>query len=112
MACSRIAVSRCCGELDVDGDGAIDFAAFAHQAAERELDVRVLGLGGEPREDFGGAIEAIVDQVIEAGEIVDVAPHAPAARRARPSANAAAPTTRKHSRRTSGPMPRRRMRGR
>ena len=73
-----------CGKLGVDGDGAIHLAALAHEAAERELDVRLVRLGGEAREHFGGAVEAIVDQVIEAGEVVDVAPQPPAARRAPP----------------------------
>jgi hypothetical protein len=64
----------------VDGDGAVHFAAFAHQAAERELDLGLVGLGGEAREHLGGAVITIVDQVIEAGEILRVAAHAPGAR--------------------------------
>ena len=43
----------CGGEFGVDGDGAIDFTALAHEAAERELDVRIVRLGGETREHFG-----------------------------------------------------------
>ena len=61
------------GELGVDGDGAVDFAALAHEAAERELDLGLVRIGREPREHLGGAIEAVVDQVIEAREVVDVA---------------------------------------
>ena len=68
----------------MDGDGAIDLAALAHQAAERELDVRLVRLRREPREHFRRAVEAVVHQVIEAGEVVDVAPQAAAARRTAP----------------------------
>ena len=82
MACSRISDSPIAGELGVDRDGAIDFAALAHQAAERELDVGLVRFGREPREHFRGAIESVVDQMIETGEIVDVAAQPPAARRA------------------------------
>ena len=39
-------------------------------------------LGGEAREHLGGAVVAVVDQVIEAGEVLGVAAHAAAARRA------------------------------
>ena len=62
-------------QLGVDGDGAVHFAAPAHQAAERELDFGLVGFGREPREHLGGAVIAIVDQVIEAGEVVDVVTH-------------------------------------
>ena len=62
-------------QLGMDGDRAVHFAATAHEAAERELDFGLVGLGREPREHFGGAVVAVVDQVIEAGEIVDVVTH-------------------------------------
>ena len=42
LADGRLAVLR---ELGVDGDGAIHFAAAAHEAAQRELDIRFVGLG-------------------------------------------------------------------
>src|SRR6185295_15513932 len=75
----RLAVLR---EFVVYRDGSIHFTALAHQAAERELDLRIVRPGGEPGENLGGAVEAIVDQVIESGEVLDVAAHAPATGRA------------------------------
>ena len=81
LADRRLAIFR---EPGVNGDGAIHFAALAHQAAERELDLGFVRLGGETGEYLGGAVVAVVDQVIEAGEILDVTAQAPAARRAPP----------------------------
>jgi hypothetical protein len=77
LANGRFAVLR---ELGVNGDGPIHFAAAAHETAERELDVGFVRFVGEAREHFGGAVVPVVDQVIEAREIVHVAAHAAAAR--------------------------------
>ena len=96
-------------KLGVDGDGAVDFTALAHEAAERELDVRLLRFRRESREHFRGAIEAVVDQVIQAGEVIDFAPQTAAARRSAAERKRRRPEMRKQSRRTSGPMPRKRM---
>ena len=55
----------------MDGDGAVDLPAAPEQAPEGELD-----LGGVPirlrhaREDLGGVVEAVVDQVIKTLEVV------------------------------------------
>ena len=78
LANGQLAVLR---ELGVDGDGAIYFTAAAHEAAQRELDIRFVGLVGEAREHFGGAVVAVVDQVVQAREVVHVAADAPATRR-------------------------------
>src|SRR6185295_3813824 len=69
------------GELGVNGDGAIDLTALAHQTAERELDVGLVRLGGEAREHLGGTVETIVDEMIETGEVIEVAAQPPATRR-------------------------------
>src|SRR4029077_1757455 len=55
----------------MDGDRAVDLAATAKETAERKLD-----LGGIPvrlrhaREDLGGVVEAVIDEVIETLELV------------------------------------------
>ena len=55
----------------VNGDRAIDLAAPAEQAPESELDLRGIALGfRHAREDLGGVIEAVVDEVIEADVII------------------------------------------
>jgi hypothetical protein len=56
------------------GNGAIDFTALAHQAAERELDIRLGRLCRQPCEHFRRAVEAVIHEVVETGEVVDVAP--------------------------------------
>ncbi len=55
----------------MDGDRAVDLAAAAEQAPERELDLRGIAVRlGHAREDLGGMVEAIVDQVVEADVVV------------------------------------------
>ena len=55
----------------VDGDRPVDLAAAAKEAAERELDLgRIPVRLRHAREDLGGVVEAIVDEVIEALEVV------------------------------------------
>jgi hypothetical protein len=68
-------------EFGVDGDRPIHLAAAAHETAQCELDVGLVGFVGEAGEDFRGAVVTIVDQVIEAGEVIHVPAHAATARR-------------------------------
>src|SRR5450759_258297 len=58
------------------GNGAFNFAAASKQTAERELNLdRVAVNFGHTREDVGGAVKAIVDEVIEADIVVARQPH-------------------------------------
>ena len=60
----------------MDGDGAVDLAAAAEQAAQGELDLGRVAVGlGHAREDLGGVVEAVVDQVVEADVVVARQPH-------------------------------------
>ena len=55
----------------MDRDGAIDFAAAPEQAPERELDLgRIAIRCRHAREDLGGVVEAVVDEVIEAHVVI------------------------------------------
>ena len=55
----------------MNGDGAIDFAAAAEETSQRELDFSgvVIGLR-HARENLGGVVEAVVDEMVEADVIV------------------------------------------
>ena len=58
-------------QAGMDGDGAINLAAAAEQASERELDFGRIAIRlRHAREDLGGMIEAIVDEVIEADVVI------------------------------------------
>ncbi len=55
----------------MNGDRAIHLAAPAEQAAQGELDLGGIPVGlGHAREDFRGAIEAVIDEVIQANVVV------------------------------------------
>ena len=55
----------------MDGDRAVDLTAAAKEAAKRELDLGGIAVRlGHAREDLGGVVEAVVDEVIEAHVVV------------------------------------------
>src|SRR5262249_39882260 len=56
--------------------GAVDLAAAPEQAAEGELDFGGIAVGlGHAREDLGGVVEAVVDEMIESDVVVARQPH-------------------------------------
>ena len=68
MSASRAALLA---QPRVDGDRAVDLATAAEQASERELDLGGVVVGfRHAREDLGGMIEAVVDEVIEAHVVI------------------------------------------
>jgi hypothetical protein len=55
----------------VDGNGAVDLASPAKETAERELNLGRIVIGfRHAREDLGGVIEAVVDEVVEANVVI------------------------------------------
>jgi hypothetical protein len=55
----------------MDGDSSIDFAPPPEEAAQCELNFCRVAIGlGHTREDLGGVIESVVDEVIEANVII------------------------------------------
>ena len=68
----------------VNSDGAVDFAAAPEEAPERELNFGgvVIGLR-HARENLGGMVEAVIDEMVEADVVI--ARQAHSARRSHPS---------------------------
>jgi hypothetical protein len=55
----------------MDGDRTVDFAPAPEKAPERELDFSRIAIGlRHPRENLGGMVESVVDEVIEADVVV------------------------------------------
>jgi len=55
----------------MDGNSSVDFAAAPEKAAERELNFGCVTIGlGHAREDLGGMVETVVDEVVEPDVVV------------------------------------------